>query len=1033
MFLRIFLIITMTIAWSLTSQAQSKTELVDDVSISSTRAQLVGKTKPIRTAKRYSSTPKEKLDDLKRKKKLPVNFSNRRSSGNAVHPELEHQGPDPLRQTSIPKTKNLATSETLLNIEGLSSMSNPPDPSGDVSDRFYVQAVNATQVAVYDLEGNLLDQFDMNTLWTPLGSPNGGGDPIILFDESESRWLLTEFTNPANLLVAVSDTDDPLGTYTVYTFSTPGFPDYPKYAISPEAIVITSNELSGVVPASLPQYFLNKEELYAGADEVTMIRILVNGNTDTEAGFYVSTPVDWNGTALPFDSRPMTMAINDSSWDNGPPQDQVEIYTFNLDWVVPDNSTVERTSIITAPFDSFPCSDSGQGFSCVPQRGGIGLDALPELILQVPHQRNFGTHESLVFNFITDATDGNNVSGIRWVELRRTPTSGWSLYQEGTFAPEDGLDRFMGGIAIDANGSIGLAYSVTSDDSFASLRYTGRFDTDPLGMMTVPEVVIVEGTSTINSGSRFGDYTQMSVSPFGECQFWFTGEYGRQGARRTRILSFELKVDTFDIFASSILEPTTSHLLTDQEFITAEFVNRGLATLSDFDVSLEVNGVEIISERVEITLESRDRFTHTFTQPVDMSAVGDYEITARITHPLDQNPQNNSTTAIVSQLEAFDASLSAIGDDSGCMETAPYTLTITNEGGLPLTSATVDVIVNGALTDQVEYNGNLQFLESDEFNVVVMFSASGPQTVEFEINLVNGEEDRAGNNSSGELFYFLSGLGQFITVNILADNFPGESVWGIDSQGGQELIVTNLGNTPPNGLFSQQVCIGGDSCFVFRMIDLASDGICCGYGEGNIEIMNAEGEVIFSNSGEFGFELNRQFCLNCNLQVGFNLAPDDSGQGEGSILMIPEGGVGPFEYSINGGITFQDNPLFPNLGNGEYDIVVNAGDGVCTFTDTVVLGTTSTDDLANQVIVNMYPNPTKGVFDIEIANSGFTKPLLNVEILDAQGKFVYHRQLGNYDGVYLGTFSLYDFPQGIYYLRIAERNSGLMHRIVKVD
>ena len=81
----------------------------------------------------------------------------------------------------------------------------------------------------------------------------------------------------------------------------------------------------------------------------------------------------------------------------------------------------------------------------------------------------------------------------------------------------------------------------------------------------------------------------------------------------------------------------------------------------------------------------------------------------------------------------------------------------------------------------------------------------------------------------------------------------------------------------------------------------------------------------------------------------------------------------------------------------------------------------------------MYPNPTKGIFDIEISNIDYNRPILNVEILDAQGKFVYNRQLGNYDGKYIGTFSLFDYPQGIYFLRIADNTSGLMHRIVKVD
>ena len=93
--------------------------------------------------------------------------------------------------------------------------------------------------------------------------------------------------------------------------------------------------------------------------------------------------------------------------------------------------------------------------------------------------RNFGSHETLVGNFVTDV-DNTDHGGIRWYELRKTAPGPWTLFQEGTHAP-DADHRWMGSIAMDGRGDIGLGYSVSGPGVFPSIRYTGRLASDPLG------------------------------------------------------------------------------------------------------------------------------------------------------------------------------------------------------------------------------------------------------------------------------------------------------------------------------------------------------------------------------------------------------------------------------------------------------------------------------------------------------------------------------------------------------------------------
>ena len=66
----------------------------------------------------------------------------------------------------------------------------------------------------------------------------------------------------------------------------------------------------------------------------------------------------------------------------------------------------------------------------------------------------------------------------------------YSVYQQGTYSPNDGVDRWMGSIAQDRKGNMALGYSVVNGtDVYPGIRYTGRLAGDPLGDMTLGEGV----------------------------------------------------------------------------------------------------------------------------------------------------------------------------------------------------------------------------------------------------------------------------------------------------------------------------------------------------------------------------------------------------------------------------------------------------------------------------------------------------------------------------------------------------------------
>lgn len=69
-------------------------------------------------------------------------------------------------------------------------------------------------------------------------------------------------------------------------------------------------------------------------------------------------------------------------------------------------------------------------------------------------------------------------------------------------------------------------------------------------------------------------------------------------------------------------------------------------------------------------------------------------------------------------------------------------------------------------------------------------------------------------------------------------------------------------------------------------------------------------------------------------------AETECGMANGSLDINPENGVPPFQYSIDGGVTFQSSPWFPGLAAGNYTVVVTDATG-CSSTRSYVIGSST--------------------------------------------------------------------------------------------
>lgn len=450
----------------------------------------------------------------------------------------------------------------LQNYEGAPGTTLPPDPTGDIGTTQYVQAVNASggsRIRVYDKEtGALQANFILATTLTGTSPCNNGlGDPIVLFDPIARRWVVTEFSPQAGraLCVYVSANEDAANTaannWYRYTFVMPAFPDYPKYGVWTDAYYATANE-NGTA-AQRPIYAFERTQMLQGLP-ARFVRVTVPNLSGF--GFQLSTPAHFVGDQLPPANAPgIIMRHRDdeahNAGSNNPNNDFLELWQLSMDWV-PTTPVGSLTPVHQIPIAEFSSRLNGlTAFQAFAQPSGQRLDPLREPIMNVLMYRNFGTHESIVGNLTTNTLVDPQIRGaVRWFELRRTggtTSTGWQLHQEGTFAPTDAggdINRWMAGSGIDSAGNIALAYSVvrqagTPAGIFPGLRYTGRLVSDPPGVMTTGENLIVDGQRS-QANERWGDYHQMGIDPVDGCTFWFTGEYmGPAGTtNNTRIASF---------------------------------------------------------------------------------------------------------------------------------------------------------------------------------------------------------------------------------------------------------------------------------------------------------------------------------------------------------------------------------------------------------------------------------------------------------------------------------------------------------------
>jgi len=446
------------------------------------------------------------------------------------YPFYKYDGPDPVWQKEMGTVG--VTDGLSRNFAGLDCLSNlsPSDDNGDIGPNHYVQTVNS-KFQIFSRDGtSLYGPANINTLFT--GVPGGtfnNGDPIVLYDGAANRWMISEFSTGGAtkyMLIAVSTTADPLGTYYRWSYSWgTAVPDYPKFGIWRDSYLLGLNCSTDDVAA------FDRSQMIAGNASPQVVKF--NNPWFPASGWHIAQPCDNDGTFAPVGTPGLFILVNDDAWGGS---DQLWLYSLTVNWASPGTATFTRiNTLAVAAFDS----NFGGTWDNIPQPGTAQkIEVLPNLLMYRAQYRNFGTYQSILCCHDVDV-NGSDHAGIRWYELRNTG-SGWTVYQQSTYAP-DAHHRWMGSISQNGSGEIALGFTVASSTLYPSIRYTGRLSSDPLGTMSFAENTILNGTESQTDGNRWGDYTSMSIDPNDDKTFWYTSQYAGGSAWNwhTRIAAFK--------------------------------------------------------------------------------------------------------------------------------------------------------------------------------------------------------------------------------------------------------------------------------------------------------------------------------------------------------------------------------------------------------------------------------------------------------------------------------------------------------------
>lgn len=437
----------------------------------------------------------------------------------------------------------------------------------------------------------------------------------------------------------------------------------------------------------------------------------------------------------------------------------------------------------------------------------------------------------------------------------------------------------------------------------------------------------------------------------------------------------------YDLGVEAIVDPQSSSTLSNNEIITVKISNNGLNPMSDFDIALYINNQYIQTLPVSNTIEAFNSAEYQFPVPVNFSVIGNYSVKCILSDDEDQFAKNDTLITTISKIPLLDGGISMGALNVLCDDKVEANFQISNFGETTITNVQYQVFVNGQNFGTFTESVNIPYQSQEPLLVEIdeNLLTQGNVITVILLNVNNQVDATSGNNSTSGVTNLESNY-DIITLVITPDNYPQETSWEIYDLTQQRVVdsgTLNFNSTT----FTKDICVDYNSCFNVTLFDSWGDGICCNMGLGNFLVRNSSGEVIATNDGQFTHETSEIVCPGGGCGIEADVLVEHTYNNNGSIKIYTTSGIGPYQYSIDNGATFQSTNTFSGLAPGSYNVIVQGGISNCTFEDTVdvvlcsfyiadidVTHVTSSADASGTIVIT----PGSGVAPFQYSNDGGT-------------------------------------------------------------
>ena len=262
-------------------------------------------------------------------------------------------------------------------------------------------------------------------------------------------------------------------------------------------------------------------------------------------------------------------------------------------------------------------------------------------------------------------------------------------------------------------------------------------------------------------------------------------------------------------------------------------------------------------------------------------------------------------------IEPFYANEAMVSDISNvkrtnCSGEAEPKVILTNNGSNDLTSAELEVVVNGESLKTVDWSGNLSIFESTAIDLgPISFVVEDDNLLEVRIKSINGGSDEAPMNdvATFDITGAPENVAKVLKLSIRTDSNPQETTWKVTNLSTGEVVLEGGPYDQANHMYNETLEITGDGCFDFTIYDAGGDGFTTGglYG------LKAGGTTLFSGSS-FGSSESNEFSYEVAVEVEEGYIPTSSiypNPTEGVINIISQGEQCVTIYNMTGQRIFE--------------------------------------------------------------------------------------------------------------------------------